>query len=179
MIAHRVVHAFLDRLAYSYSCVMANLPDGPTREIRQWAKDNIPDSDLASDGREEHIHVTVKYGLHIVDFTKVRDYLKDLQPIPITLGPISLFRNDGHDVVKISVISPELVKFNKIISDSFEHTDTHPNYIPHITVAYVRPGQGQKYEGLTPFANRSMDLDTFVFSGCDNRETVMQIPNRK
>ena len=59
------------REAYSYSCVMARLPEPLASMIREIAEE-IPDSLVHDDGsneqgREDEPHVTVKYGLHTED----------------------------------------------------------------------------------------------------------------
>jgi 2'-5' RNA ligase len=162
-------------LAYGYSCVQCSLPQDIADEIYEWGLKNIPAEDLAADGRESDIHVTVKYGLHGHDPFELRDLLFGKDPIRIQLKNISLFSNDEHDVVKLGVESPELHQFNKLVSDSFEHTDTHPDYIPHVTIAYVKKGLGKKYDGRSDFSGRECLLDSVVFSGNDNRRTELPI----
>ena len=125
-------------------------------EIFSWSEKNIPDGDLALEGRETQIHVTIKYGIHTHRWDKVRDLLLRERPFELILGPVSIFHNDEHDVVKLSVTSPDLVRLNKILSDSFEHTDTHPDYIPHLTLAYVQSGFGKRYVGRKDFAGRKV-----------------------
>lgn len=172
--ARKVVASF-QKIAYGYSCVQCSLPREIADEIYEWGLQNIPDEDLAADGRESDIHVTVKYGLHGHDPFELRDFLFGKEPIKIKLGRLSLFCNDEHDVVKLEVDSPELHQFNKLVSDNFEHTDTHPDYIPHVTVAYVKKGLGKKYEDRDDFAGRQCLLDSVTFSGNDNRMTVLPI----
>lgn len=158
-------------LSYDYSSVQCDIPRKFSEDIYAWSLKNIPDSDLAPDGRETNLHVTVKYGLHEHDPYEIRSFLFGQKPFMIELGPISLFSNDEGDVVKIEVISPELHALNKKISETFEHTDTHPEYIPHVTLAYVKAGCGKKYEGRTDFQGMKIPISGCTFSGNDNRKT--------
>lgn len=175
--AHSVIEAFRERLAYDFSCLMSDFPQEVADEIYQWGIDNIPDEDLAENGREPHIHVTVKYGIHISDPTKVRDHLLNQKPIKARLGKVSLFdTSDEHDVVKIDVDSPQLHELNGIISGNFETTDTFPDYKPHVTIAYVKKGLGKKYNGRNDFEGRMVKLNSAIFSGKDNRETTLNFP---
>ena len=163
--------------AHDFSCVLCPLPWKITEEIKQWSKNNIPDSDLTGKGREESIHVTIKYGIHGHDPFELRPLLQNYGPIKIVLGKISIFKNENEDVVKIGVVSPDLVQLNSTISVQFENTDTHPEYVPHITLAYVKPGIGKKYEGNNTFEGKEVILNTAEFSGNDNRETSFSMIN--
>jgi hypothetical protein len=163
--------------ANDYSSVQFELPEDTAIQILDWGLRKIPDQLLAAEGREDDIHVTCKYGLHITDFTQVRDLFINERAIKITLGKISLFINDDADVVKIEVDSPDLYRLNQKISSLFEVTDTHPIYQPHITIAYVKRGLGIKYNGRADFTGQKVILDTVAFSGKDNRMTIFKLPH--
>jgi 2'-5' RNA ligase len=136
---------------------MTNLPDKLAKVIQNWGLANIPEKDVYVDGdnakgREDESHVTVKYGL--VDAKPSRELLgilKNTKPFDIELGPISLFRNDNFDVVKMEVISPELRALNSKICKACPNEDKHPEYNPHVTIAYVKPGAGDRFEGQSPW----------------------------
>jgi len=172
----RVVNAFL-KVAYDFSSVQMEFPGDISNEILTWGKENIPKNILVDKGLEDNIHVTVKYGIHIVDFTEIREVFKDENPVEITLGKISLFNGDENDVVKIDIHSPDLHRLNSIISKEFETTDTYPKYIPHATIAYVKKGCGAHYDGDSIFEGRKVLLDSVFFSGKDNRYTEFKIKN--
>lgn len=172
----KIVAAFLKN-AYDFSSVQMDFPDDIAEEIRNWCQSNISGDMLAADGRENHMHVTVKYGLHTTDFTAVREIFKNVKPIKVKLGKINLFEADDYDVVKIDVISPELHKLNRIISNAFEVTDTHPKYLPHCTIAYVKKEYGPCFNGLTDFEGREVVLDSILFSGKDNYQVEFKIKN--
>ena len=178
--AGRVIKAFNYRESHEFSSVQCNLPANISKEIYAWGKENIPDEELTGDGRqpEDDIHVTLKYGLHDHDPFELRPYLTN-GPIDLTLGEISVFENDDADVVKLNVNSPVLYKFNQIVSENFEHSDTHPIYIPHITLCYVKPGCGKKYEGRKDFFGKKIKLDSVMFSGNDNRKTALPLISLK
>lgn len=181
MIVRRVVESFLQRIAYDFSSLQCNLPPDVSREVFQWGKDNISDDEIdPNEGRQpvDDIHVTLKYGLHNCDFTAARNLLQNVGPIDIELGPISLFECDDYDVVKIDVDSPDLHRINNLISSSLPVTDTHPEYIPHVTVSYVKKGAGQHLIGREDFKGRKICFDSVLFSGHDNRRTSMPLSLR-
>jgi hypothetical protein len=172
----RVIKAFKYREAHSFSSVQCDLPADISQEIYVWGKENIPEEELTGDGRqpEDDIHVTLKYGLHGHDPFELRPYITE-GPIDLTLGEVSIFENDDADVVKLSVSSPKLHEYNQVISENFDYKKTYDTYIPHITISYVKPGCGKKYEGRKDFLGKKIKLDSVVFSGNDNRKTCLPL----
>jgi len=168
----KVIATFREKTAHDFSCLMCDLPLDIAFEVISWGKHIIPEKDLASNGRETQIHVTVKYGIHISDFTEIRNYFYNCKPFYIILGSTQFFSNDEHDVIYLPVSSPELHQLNGIVSSSFKNTDTHPEYIPHITIAYVKAGLGPRYNNLSRFDGKKVLISSAIFSGRDNRETT-------
>ena len=173
--AKKVAETFKE--AYDFSSVQIQIPEDLANEIYQWGLDNIPDTDLCptEKGRETDIHITLKYGLHNFDFTEVRNILGGKGPINIELGPMSLFNSDNYDVLKIDIISSDLHRLNKQICKGMEYTDTFPKYKPHLTLAYLNKGAGDKFVGNKDFKGRKMRLDSVLFSGHDNRRTMIKL----
>jgi 2'-5' RNA ligase len=171
----KIASNFYSRLSYDFSSLQCDLPNDIAEEIYQWGKKHIPDSMLTEDGREDRIHITVKYGIHTIDATSILDLLRDYGPIKIRLGKISLFDSEDSDVVKIEIESDDLCKINSYISENFDVTDTHPEYIPHVTVAYVQKGLGSLFDGCDDFNGREIELKTVTFSGHNNSMTVLSL----
>lgn len=143
----------------------------------------IPDSELADDGRETDPHVTLKYGLHTNDPNDVSALLHGEPAIRYKLGKTSLFPASGdrdYDVVKVDVHSPDLHRINAKIAGALEHTDTHPEYKPHATVAYVKAGMGKKYEGLDDCEGLHGVCGRVIFSGKekDNKTSIQLTMNK-
>lgn len=176
----RVVQAFNERLSYDFSSIQCNFPEPVAGEIFDWGVKNIPDEFLADDGRQarDDIHVTVKYGLHHADPSEFQNYLIGRKPITLRLGKVSLFEADDHDVVKLEVSSPQLHSLNRTVSNNFEVTDTYPQYIPHVTIAYVKKGRGKPYDGREDFVGKEVILNRATFSGKDNRKTELMFPQK-
>lgn len=175
---YNLLKFFSERLSYDFSSLQCDLPDDVSMEIQDWGREIIPNKDLTDDGREGHIHVTVKYGIHITDPTVVRDIFYNQKPFEITLGKTDIFESDDKDVVIIPVYSPVLHGLNKTVSENYEVTDTYPEYKPHVTIAYVKKGCGKKYKGLEKFEGRNVLLDSVLFSGRDNRKTTINFPDK-
>lgn len=134
----------------------------------------IQPADLGPEGLETEPHITTKFGLHFqTPSVRLRQALKNFGPVEATLGKTSLFSNDDADVLKVEVDSLGLHKLNKLISRVIPTHDTHPRYIPHLTLAYLKPGHGKKYVGDTALAGQKLRFDNLTFSGRrGHRETI-------
>lgn len=158
---------------HEYSSTQVQLAGRPVEILRK-VQHAIQPSDIGPEGLEEHPHVTVKFGLHFqTPSVKLRQALKTFGPVTITLGKTSLFKNDDADVLKVDVDSPDLHKLNKLISRLVPTFDTHPKYIPHLTIGYLRRGRGAKYAGDKSLDGQKLTFDSIVFSGKrGHRETL-------
>lgn len=58
--------------------------------------------------------------------------------------------NEDGDVLKMDVISPQLVELNAIVSREFPCEDKYPDYKPHVTLAYLDPAVSSAYLNLPP-----------------------------
>jgi 2'-5' RNA ligase superfamily/D-alanyl-D-alanine carboxypeptidase len=172
-----------EKTEHKFSSTQVDLPPSVAREVRALGQKLIPDSALYTDpddpsyGREESPHVTVKYGLHDETPEKVRALLRREPPVTVTLGKTSIFPakdGDPYDVVKVDVGSAALRRLNARIGRALKVTDTHPDYKPHLTLAYVRAGEGRKYQGDKSLAGRKVTIHSLTFSS-SNGETV-EIP---
>lgn len=167
--------------ARDYSSTQVNMP-GPLAEKVKALAAKIPDSALAKNGREAEIHTTLKYGLETENAEDVRAILESYPPVRIKLGETSVFEpsksSDGADVVKIDVDSPGLHAMNAAVKKALANVDTFPDYKPHITLAYVKPGEGKKYAGMTDMEGQEVTLDKVVFSSKSGEKTEIQLKGR-
>lgn len=157
---------------YEYSSTQVNLPENIAQVIKDFTV-IIPEYELAGDGREKSPHITVKYGLHENNPEQVRNLLKK-QPMPKAVLLETAFfagvENGTADAVILNVNSPELIGLNKLIA-ILPHTDTYSEYKPHITLAYVKLGLGEKYAGNTALKGTIVTFPELTYSGKDGVET--------
>ncbi len=164
---------------HEYSCAMFNLPGELAFEVRMLG-DRIPSEDLAADGKELNPHVTVKFGLHADHADEVRDAILGQAPVAIQIGKCSCFKAEGkYDVVKLEVESEALHALNKHVSKSLPCTDTHPEYKPHITIAYVKPGLGEHYaKRLNDLQGKVAVFDRLIFSNKVREHTPIPLTGK-
>lgn len=163
---------------HEFSCLLFNLPGELADAMRQLSL-SIPDDDLAADGREMDPHITVKFGLHSNDAEEVRRAIQDEPPVGIQFGEASCFSSAEHDVVKIEIQSNGLRELNRKVSKSLQCTDTYPEYKPHATIAYVKPGLGEDYaKRLNGLAGRTAIFDRVTFSDKQRQHTSIPLLGR-
>jgi 2'-5' RNA ligase len=128
-------------------------------------------------GIEKEPHLTILYGFH--DEVTAEDVFKlfkknmPIKPIKIRIKGISVFENPEFDVVKFDVNSLELTKLNGIMRQ-LPNTTKFPEYHAHITIGYVKPGEGKKY--VKSFEKESvLKGNKLVFSYKNNKNNDREI----
>jgi len=146
-------------------------------KIQQWGKNNIPSDELSEDGRETDTHITLIYGLCTKNREVVKKLLTNEKPIKAKLGKIGCFvNNDGFDVVIIKIESPDLERLHNKIKDELRVEQTHAEYKPHCTIAYVKKGKSRKYAGNTIFEGAKMTFNEVIFKdGVSEKETIIRL----
>ena len=160
-----------NQAVHDYACLMVDISNELKAKILAWNFANIADSDLFNEpgkGRELEPHVTLKYGLIDDDpelfFPEIPD-----KPIPFTLGQVSRFdTSPDYDVLKIDVTSPTLAALHEKISGKFKNEDSHPEYKPHLTLAYVQKGAAAQLDGNPAFEGVDEQFGTVLFSNKNN-----------
>ncbi len=152
----------------SYSCLMLEcqfLSEHIRKIQSQIDPDDVWDEEPGH-GLETHYHITVLYGIHSNIPSEVYDKL-DLQPVEFKLTGISMFENEKYDVLKFAVKSNDLHKLNTHCKDNIAYTSSYPTYIPHLTIAYLKPGTAKKYQKLfndIPELRQTFQSNKFTFS---------------
>lgn len=143
----------------------------------------IPDDVLAHSGRTADPHITVKYGLDVVDPDTIRQAIHNYGPVHVRLGKTSIFpaaeSSGEYDVVKVDVDSDDLHGLNRVISDAIPHEDTYPDYQPHVTLGYVQPGSGELYAGWNDLEGTECTLNELMFADADKRSTAISLGEGK
>ena len=115
-------------------------------------------------GLELESHITALYGIHTDKFSEVKSKV-NLKLCQFKLKGLSLFKNEKYDVLKFDITSKDLHELNKQLCESLEYTNSYPDYHPHLTVAYLKPGTGKKYTKLkSDIIGQSWTSNTYIFS---------------
>lgn len=161
---------FLAEEAHSFSSTQVDLPAHVGAQIMKYGA-TIPDADVLH--REDHPHITVKYGGLFDTVEPVRMVLQNEPPIIVTLGQLAYFPNADADVVIVKVHSVDLARINAKLAASLDYREDTYEYTPHATIAYVKPGTGKRYASAVnwvlttrehPLAGLMLTFDTIMFS---------------
>jgi len=158
---------------HSWGCLMIEFPQEFCNEIQKWSNSNISDKVIYDNaehefGRETKSHATVAYG---IDPKKDPEDIQFLlyqwrKPVKVRLGKISKFdTKPEHDVIKIEVLSKDLHEMHEECDLQLGLPgNTFPNYIPHVTIAYVKPKSCDHLLGKEPFLGKEFMLSKFEYS---------------
>jgi 2'-5' RNA ligase superfamily len=159
---------------FDYSSTQLNLPKSVSNAVTKFSK-TIPDASLSVDGdnggRETEPHITVMYGLDTQNEADVKPLVEQSKPITVKMGKVSVFENDKFDVLKVDVSSPALTALNKSIGKNLKTPGkTFDEYKPHVTIAYLKKGEGKKFAGDKRFQGKTITLNELTFSKKDGTQ---------
>jgi len=154
---------------YEYGCAMLYLAAPEIGKIQE----SIDKEDLQGKGLEDESHVTLLYGLHsdeIADEDVMKICCEPIYP-QVRLHNVSLFENPEFDVLKFDAESPMLTEVNRKLV-KLPHTSNFPDYHPHATIAYLKPGTGKKY--VKAFTGQSFVVNPtdIVYSKPDGSKVI-------
>lgn len=108
-------------------------------------KDVYTEEGDRSFGLENEPHTTLLFGLHEeVSEEDVQAVLDNFVFHTCKLHNVSTFNNPQYDVLKFDVIGDSLHEVNEELKQ-YPYTSNFPDYHPHATIAYLKPGTGKKY----------------------------------
>jgi 2'-5' RNA ligase len=131
-------------------------------------------------GLEDEPHCTLLYGLDPnVTLNQVTQKINDNIFSPLLATNASLFENDKYDVLKFDMRYPTkgeafLHKCNKSLCELPYKTD-YPDYHPHMTIAYLKPGMGKKYVDMLKNEEYELEPQHAVYSEANGTKTKIKI----
>ena len=126
-------------------------------------------------GLETEPHTTLLYGLHSdVDPKEVMKVMEKYTYNHCRLYNVSTFNNSDYDVLKFDVESPVLHEVNQELK-KFPHTTSFPIYHPHMTIAYLKPGMGEKYIKNLNWAKFMITPNKLVYSTPSGKKYIKEI----
>ena len=125
--------------------------------------------------REKTPHVTIKYGLNTTG-KDAAAALRDERPAKLSFGGTSLFHKPEADILKLDVWSADLHRLHRKLN-RLPHGDAHPEFKPHLTIAYLRTGTGKLYAGknLRYLTGRSATFRDVTFSAKDGTKRTIPL----
>ena len=132
---------------YEFGCVMLYFSFPEINKIHDAInpQDLYEEEEDSTYGLEDEPHTTLLYGIHAGIPLEVIEGIVDRYTFSkCNIGNASLFTNDKYDVLKFDVTGKNLHECNSALRE-LPHTSTFPDYHPHLTIGYLKPGMGKKY----------------------------------
>lgn len=155
--------------SHESGAIMLPVEDPAVRSALKGVQSRLDPADVIE--LEDYPHVTVLYGIHHAAgmARRVQWVLGGEGPVAARMAGLSLFRRPDYDVLKYAVTSPVLARLNHR-AGLIPNTQTFPDYVPHITVAYLKPGTGDKYlDGYDPVKGQTLMFQAGVYSDPDGQ----------
>lgn len=160
---------------HSYATTQAVLPDDVTKKVLDLRNQIDPDDLHPEEGFGPDPHVTILYGLGDDQHDVAVEIMQRADPIRGTIQQVDLFQNDDYDVVILPVESEDLQRLHQQL-DELPNDNEYPDYRPHITIAYVKSGVGEKYQGLkNDLENQKFVAHQVEFSNTSDDKTVVDL----
>lgn len=151
-----------------------DVPSKLTAKIHEFQK-SIDPKDFAEDGLEKESHITLKYGIHTLDESEVKDAVEGEKGGVARLGVIDIFDNEDADVLKVTIKSKDLSRLNKCLTDALKCTDEHEDeYKAHLTIAYLKKGTGRKYMGDN-FVGEEFSFNEIYFGDKNDKNYTIKL----
>lgn len=151
-------------------CLMADIPD-PLRAACLSYGRTIDPADLAEDGLEHDPHVTVLHGLTAFEPSAVFAAVAPLGMLSFTPGELRVFENDDHDVLYVACGDERKWQSYHRAASLLPGEPSHHHYVPHLTIAYLKKGRGERYAGDTSLAGGPVAVETLTYAAPDGRES--------
>ena len=171
-----------------FGCVMIFFDFPQLNEIQNHIhiEDLYEDPNDDSFGLETEPHCTLLFGLHPeVTTQQVKDIINKFNFTTLTPLNISKFENPKYDVLKYDIGYKErdgnyLNKINKELS-KYPHTNKFPDYHPHSTIAYLKPGKADEY--INYFKDKDLNYELnpkyVIYSKIDGTKDKIKINESK
>jgi len=162
---------------HDYGCVMLYLDFPELKNIHNIINKNdiYIDPNDDSFGLETEPHVTLLYGLHDdVSLDDIKNVIENYTFDSCKIINTSLFETEKYDVLKFDVKSSNLHEINKLLT-KFPYTTDYPDYHPHMTIAYLKPGTGKKYIDKIKLENNFIEPLYVVYSMTDGSKKKINI----
>lgn len=163
------------KATYKYGAIMLNLSCPKLNSIQsQIDKKDLYEDDTDKYGIEQEQHITLLYGTHKeVTKEQVEGILNQFDfPKSIKGEKVSIFENEKYDVLKFDVEKKYLSPINKKLK-TLPYTNEYPEYKPHMTIAYLKKGEGKKYVDMfKEIKDVDCKVEDVMFSHSDKKDTI-------
>lgn len=125
--------------------VQLNILNQETQDTIHKMREQLKKEDVLE--LETQPHVTIRFGFKENIQNKLNKILDSERVIDFRFGRLTTFKNEDQDVLYLEIKSKRLEEIHHQLG-IFSNEQTHHTYIPHLTIAYLKSGTGDKYKTL-------------------------------
>ena len=164
-----------DAEAHEYSALLVEFGGEIKRQLRNYHR-VIDQRFLADWGLEKDAHTTLLWGIETSRVEEIEEAIRavGMRPFSVELGRTAIFHNPEHDVLYVEVRSPALEEYHWALQDELGAVQTHPDYKPHMTIAYLRSGAAEQYH-TDLFEGIKSRVNQIVFSDQNGKRTTIPL----
>lgn len=162
-----------NKTTYEYSALMLEVVEHPL--FSAWSNRVIHSEDLyidpsiGIDGYNDDYHITLLCGIYDELPTRIFEYVKDLNRFDVKGCSIEVFKNLKYDVVVLKICNDgELKNIHDVVNSEIKtaavYKKFNSDYIPHITLAYVKKGTCDHLVGSDFFTDMDINATSITFS---------------
>lgn len=107
---------------------------------------------------DQIFHFTAGFGIRDELVDAAVQALAGIGPIDVTMGKTALIANH----LSVLLEGSDIERMRKVLAPFLEHPDR--KITPHITIAIVKPGAGEKYVGDSSFVGQTIRFDSILFN---------------
>lgn len=161
---------------HEYGCAMLFFDFPDMVDIHDIIDSNdVYEEDGEDYGLETEPHTTLLFGLHEgIPTSDIESVLKDFTFEDCIAHNASIFENEKYDVLKFDVKGKNLKEANDKLKE-FPYTSDYPEYHPHMTIAYITPGNGEKYCKILKDRKYSLSPKYAVYSKTDGTKDKITV----
>ena len=169
---------------HEYQSVQLKIPDKIAEEVKMYQV-KIPNSALnvLEGGLEDRAHVTVLYGLENSSVADIKKIFEDFGPITVWFGKTKAFlaadTGKSGDVLYVEVIGREVDILHLLVSAYLPNVSTNPFFKPHMTLAYLLPGEAIKLVGDTRFEGMKATVDKIEFADVNENFKAVKLSEER
>jgi len=175
---HDLEKSIFQKSESKYSCVLAELNPLMAKKVKEIIKLIDPEDLHEKTEDEDEPHITVLYGLHTEVPEDAKEVLRGTEfPLDASVVCAEVFKPEGrdYDVLVLSANSPDIEELNDKLG-KLPNTTDFEFYHPHITVAYLKRGRGDKYQNIvTGLEGKALKFNVLEFSDKEQKKTEIDI----
>ena len=154
---------------HEYQSVQLRIPGEIAGVVKEFQK-KIPSTalNIKEGGLEDRPHVTILYGLENQSVADIKKIFEDFGPVTVWFGKTKAFlaadTGKSGDVLYVEVVGREVDILHLLVSVHLPNVSTNPFFKPHMTIAYLLPGEAIKLAGDIRFEGMNAVIDEIEFA---------------